>query len=67
MKTYNLIMLYAFVSGCIAIIIGALHKINGNPNAFYALWAGITLSSVAALFFMYWNYSSLKKVFNLFK
>ncbi len=60
MKHYNKFLAYWFVSGLIAVFIGATQKLGGNINYHYAIFAGLTIEIFVIIFFVYHNYLQLK-------
>jgi len=42
-------LLYLLIIGKMAIIIGAHHKVNGNPNASYTLAGGLAFITLASI------------------
>lgn len=63
MNKANKTLIYLFLIGTIAIIIGANYKINGNPNSVYALGTGLILKFIALTGLLINNFSKIKLLF----
>lgn len=50
----------SFLTGLIAVFIGATQKLNGNVNYHVAIGAGMVIELIAIAFFIFHNYQRLK-------
>jgi len=66
MKSYNRTLLLLFITGFIAIFIGADQKLNGNLHFSYALWASMIVQIFSVICFVYWNATRLREMTRLF-
>ncbi len=60
MNKYNKFLVYCFLTGLLAVFVGATQKLSGNENYHFAIFAGLTLESLVITFFIIHNYNRLR-------
>ncbi|MGM0641997.1 MAG: hypothetical protein ACQESN_11315 [Thermotogota bacterium] len=60
MKRKNKLFLLLLLLGALAVFIGAILKLNGNPNAEYLLMTGTILEPVSIILLIIYNYSKIR-------
>lgn len=66
MNNYNRFLLGVFLTGSLAIFIGALQKISGSELYHYALITGLVVKIMAIGLFIRYNFTDLRKAISSF-
>ena len=53
-------LVYCFLTGLLAVFIGATQKLSGNANFHFAIYAGVTIEILVITFFIIHNYHRLR-------